>query len=334
VLNVGIIGLGVGERHISSYNNDPRCNVVALCDVDEKKLYEVGCRYPDCRLITDADELLRDPRIQVISIASYDSDHYQQIIQALENHKHVFVEKPLCLFEIELEGIAQCLRRHPNLKLSSNLILRKTPRFLDLKKKIVGGDLGKLYYLEGDYDYGRLSKITDGWRGRIPYYSVVHGGSIHLIDLILWLTGGMVVSVFARGNNISTSNTQYLRDDFVTAILEFDDGTLAKVTSNFGSVVPHHHKLAVYGTLGTFEQSHIGAAYFFSRDPVDKPSMVDSDYPGAGKGDMLPSFVDHILDDGLPDVTAQEVLDGMAVSLAIEKSVTSHTPELVRYFEL
>ena len=102
-LNAGIIGLGVGEWHISGYEQDPRCNVVALCDSDPRRLREVGSRHPKRRLTDDADGVLSDPNIDVVSIASYDACHHKQIIRALENGKHVFVEKPLCLFENELE---------------------------------------------------------------------------------------------------------------------------------------------------------------------------------------------------------------------------------------
>ena len=47
-LKAGIIGLGVGEQHISGYGVDPRCEVVALCDSDKTKLKEVGSKYQQC----------------------------------------------------------------------------------------------------------------------------------------------------------------------------------------------------------------------------------------------------------------------------------------------
>ena len=49
------------------------------------------------------------------------------------------------------------------------------------------GDYGRAYYVEADYNYGRLWKLTDGWRGEIPFYSVVYGGAVHMIDLVCWL---------------------------------------------------------------------------------------------------------------------------------------------------
>ena len=55
---------------------------------------------------------------------------------------------------------------------------------------MAAGDLGRVYYMEADYNYGRIHKIVDGWRGAIDYYSVFLGGAVHMVDLLLWLTGG------------------------------------------------------------------------------------------------------------------------------------------------
>jgi predicted dehydrogenase len=330
-LNAAVIGLGVGARHIAGYEADSRCKVVALCDTDLKKLAEVGEQFPGRRLTRSATDILTDPTIDVVSIASYDNFHRDQVILAIENGKHVFVEKPLCQFDEEFNAIVAALEAHPQIKLSSNLILRRTPRFVELRRRIAQGAMGRLYHLEGDYDYGRLPKVLSGWRAEIPFYSVVHAGAIHIIDLMLWLTGARVEEVFAFGNKIATSGTAFRHRDMAVAVLKFDDGMTAKVSANFASVVPHHHKLSVYGTEATFEQSHLGATYFHSRDPAANPEAVADPYPGTAKGDILPSFIAHILGGKTPDVTTRDVLDAMAVSLAIEKSLNSGKPELVHY---
>ncbi|MBA2587456.1 MAG: Gfo/Idh/MocA family oxidoreductase [Alphaproteobacteria bacterium] len=330
-LKAGIIGLGVGERHIPGYQADPRCQVAALCDSDPTKLAEVAARHPGPRTTCDAADILNDPAIGVVSIASHDNDHCKQVLAAIAAGKHIFVEKPLCLLDSEFDAIAGALAANPHIKLSSNLILRRTPRFIELRRRIQAGEMGTPYYMEGDYDYGRVHKILTGWRAGIPFYSVVHGGAIHLIDLLLWLTGGRVVEAFAYGNRIAAEGTPFRHDDLVAALLKFEDGKTAKVTANFPSVVPHHHRLSVYGTQATFEQSHTGAAYFHSRDPAAMPEAVTDAYPGAAKGDMLPSFIAHVLDNGEPEVTKSNVLDAMAVSLAIQRSLASGQPEKIRY---
>lgn len=330
-LKAGIIGLGVGEKHIAGYEADARCRVVALCDRDAVKLAEVGARHPGRKLTAEALDILNDPDIDMVSIASYDNDHCAQVTAAIEAGKHVFVEKPLCLLDDEFRTIAAALAARPEVRLSSNLILRRTPRFMELRRRIQAGAMGDLYYLEGDYDYGRVQKILTGWRAAIPFYSVVHGGAIHLIDLLLWLSSGRVQEVFGYGNTIATQNTGFRPRSLAAALLKFENGMTAMITANFGCMAPHHHRLSVFGTAATFEQGHVGAAYFHSRDPEAVPEPVTDAYPGAAKGDMLPSFVAHVLEGSPPEVSKKDVLDAMAVSLAIERALDSGCPEPVHY---
>ena len=77
-LRVGIIGLGVGEKHIEAYQRHPGCEVVALCDFSSEKLSAIGSKYPGIPLTDKADDLLQDPDIDVVSIASYDNYHYDR----------------------------------------------------------------------------------------------------------------------------------------------------------------------------------------------------------------------------------------------------------------
>ena len=54
---------------------------------------------------------------------------------------------------------------------------------------------GNIYYFEGDYNYGRLKKITSGWRGKIPFYSITLGGGSHIIDLSKFLINKRILEV-------------------------------------------------------------------------------------------------------------------------------------------
>ena len=330
-LNAGVIGLGVGESHITGLLAHPRCKVSTICDLNEEALQTVAQRYPSCQLTVDPLSILDDPNIDIVCIASYDDAHESQVLRALRNNKHVFVEKPFCLSGKELNKIADELNSKPHLSFSSNHILRKTPRFAELKERISYNLLGEIFHMEGSYDYGRLHKLTDGWRGQIPNYSVTLGGGIHVIDLMLWLSGKKVSSVFARGNNIATSISQFEGLSLTTSVLQFEDGSTGQITSNFASVAPHHHKLSLYGTSGTFEQSHCCANYYWSRDPLEDPEKVSSDYPCAAKGDLIMNFIDMIFSNDTPLVSKQEVLDAVSVCLAIDQSISSSTPQQVIY---
>src|SRR5688500_1301524 len=109
---VGVIGLGVGEAHAEAYASHPDCVLVALCDNDGDRLAALASRYPQARAIADAEELLKDPDIDVVSIASYDDAHAAQATTALEYGKHVFVEKPLCRSLDELELLKDAWMRN------------------------------------------------------------------------------------------------------------------------------------------------------------------------------------------------------------------------------
>lgn len=333
-IQAGVIGLGVGESHVLGLQAHPMCEVKAICDINEEVLQRIGKKNPSCTLSSDPDSVLYDPEIDLVCIASYDDVHEKQVVNALRNNKHVFVEKPLCLTSEELSNIAEELKLHPHLLLSSNLILRKTPRFVELHERIASGQLGKIFHMEGSYDYGRIHKLTDGWRGKIPNYSVTLGGGIHLIDLMLWLSGKKVSSVSAVGNNLATSHSQFEGLSLTSSNIGFEDGSTAQITSNFASVTPHHHKLWIYGTSGTFEQSHMGAAYYCSQNPNEKPEDVSSPYPGTAKGDLLANFVDSIILGNQPLVSAQEVLNATSVALAIDQAILCQSAQRVTYFIL
>lgn len=321
MLNVGIIGLGVGEAHIHGYQNHPGCRVTTLCDFQPSVLERMRIKYPDMKFVSNPMEVLADRSIQVVSIASYDNFHHSQIMAGIAYGKHLFVEKPLCLYESEAKQISLALNQKPELKISSNLILRKSPRFIDLKNRIQQGKMGSIFHIEGDYNYGRIQKIVEGWRGKLDFYSIILGGGVHLIDLMQWLTGDIVEFVSAFGNNISTRNSQFRFDDTIVSILKFRSGMTGKMTANFSCVHPHFHPLAVYGTEATFINGRAFGELYTSRDSAREPERLETPYPGTQKGDFLYNFIEAILGDQEPEVTRDEIFRSLAVCFAIDRAV-------------
>jgi predicted dehydrogenase len=102
---------------------------------------------------------LQDEDTDLVCIASYDQFHFEQVIMALNNGKHVYVEKPICLSKIEAKKIHKKLSEQPNLRLSSNMVLRTCPLFNKVKESINSNMMGKLYYLEADYLWGRKKSL-------------------------------------------------------------------------------------------------------------------------------------------------------------------------------
>ena len=330
-LRAGVIGLGVGEQHVAGYDAHPGCRTVAVCDIDAAKLSAMAVKHPHLTVTTNPDEIFNDPSLDVISIASPDDCHHRHVIAGLKAGKHVFVEKPICLLPGEAADITAELAARDGLRLGCNLILRRSPRFENLRNMIRAGDLGEVYQIDGAYNYGRIWKITQGWRGAIPYYSVTLGGGIHLLDLMMWMLGSRVSEVAAVGSRIAGAGTQIQFDDAVTAVLKFENGAIGTLSSNFGCVYPHFHQFVAYGTNATFENRPDAGLLFTSRDPAVMPQRIETAYPGVHKGGLIGNFVDTILGRAAPLVTHQEVFDCMTVCFAIEEALRTRAPIAVRY---
>ena len=182
-LKIGVIGLGVGEQHVIGYQRIPNVEVTDICDIDPSVLKIVGDRNDVPNRHQDYKQITENPNIDVVSIASYDNCHAIQAISAFENGKHVMIEKPLALNRHEAEAILRA-QQDSGRFLSSNLVLRKSPRFQELKNWIAKGYFGEIVTIEGDYLHQILWKLTQGWRGEMEFYCVTYGGGIHMLSLI------------------------------------------------------------------------------------------------------------------------------------------------------
>ena len=164
-LGVAVVGLGVRQQHWRTYLRLKECSVRWIFDQDTTKAKSTIQDLDGCQNAACLEDILCDRSVDIVSIASYDADHYEQVLAALQSGKHVFVEKPLCRNLQELKAIKKAWSVNKGkLKLTSNLVLRAAPLYQWLKEKIQSGDLGEIYAFDGDYLYGRLDKITDGWR--------------------------------------------------------------------------------------------------------------------------------------------------------------------------
>jgi predicted dehydrogenase len=325
-LKAGVIGLGIGEQHVLDYRAHPQCDVVAVCDGSEAKRAEATDAYPGVRVMAEASELIDDPEIDVVSIASYDDDHYEQVMRCVEKDKHMVVEKPLCQYASQMKDIRAALAAKPHVKLTSSLVLRLSSRFRAVKRMIEGGEMGEVFYVEGDYNYGRLHKITEGWRGNLDDYSVMCGGGVHMVDLLLWLTGDSVVNVMAYGNGIASKASGFAGPDMVTCVLKFKSGLVGKVAANFGCVMPHYHGVSVYGTQATFVNGPDEGRLYRSREKGERGAPVSEPYKDYRRPDLMVSFLDAILTGSEPLVKSADVFNAMAVCFAADKSLATGLP--------
>ena len=318
-MNVGIVGLGVGHQHLKSLYNLPNIEKIFIHDFDNHTMATLSEKY-DAYMV-DSFEKLLSQNIELLVIASFDNYHAEQIRAAFKKHINVFIEKPLCLNESELELIMADFYNSKS-QLSCNFILRKEKRFQALRNKIENGELGEIYQVEGSYDYGRLYKITSGWRGKIPFYSVFHGGAIHLVDLFNWLLKSNFIPEIALGTSASINGNKRLetsvRYDNILAVGKFDDKIIGRISSNYCTTSKHYHQIRIYGTLGIFSNEFGECFYSYGDDRNNIIEYDTNNFPSSEKGDYLIDFVLHLLGHKTDIITAEEVFEVMKISINVE----------------
>ncbi len=331
-IGIAVIGLGVGEQHARAYLAASQCELRWLYDLDSEKAQALVGKLGTGASAVSFEQILQDPKVQAVSIASYDDAHFEQVGAALNAGKHVFVEKPVCRTIDELRAIKDAWLKHQGrLKLSSNLVLRAAAVYRWLKQKIEAGDFGDVYAFDGDYLYGRLHKITHGWRKGVENYSAMLGGGVHLIDLLLWLTGERPSSIFAVGNGLCTRNTDFCYDDYVAATLQFPSGLIGRITANFGCVHRHQHVVRVFGTRATFMYDDAGPRLHVTRDPSVVANAVTLATLPATKGDLIPPFISAILNDENLDADTQTIFDVISVCVACDEALEFNSTVEVEY---
>ena len=316
IYNVGVIGLGVGEMHLKGYLKNKNTKVLYAVDKNISKIKNLKKKYKNVTFYRESKKIFENPLIDIVSIATFDDSHYDLIIKAINHNKHIFVEKPMCQFNWQLKEIEKKIKQK-KLILYSNLILRKSKLFIDLKKKISNNFFGKIFHIEADYNYGRVHKIkSNAWRSQIPFYSVTQGGGIHLIDLILWLTNKKVKSVFSYSNNIVSKNFSFKYPDNILSILKLDNDITVKVSIKFGSVNKHHHNLSIYGSKRTFENLITGPV--LHNNNFDLPKRINQHYKTYEKYDLIDTFIKIVKKE--QKYKFNEFKDSLNLCFAIDKS--------------
>ena len=332
-IRTAVIGLGVGAHQARALSAHPDCQLVWICDFDKDRLCKLGLELPEAKQTQDDQDIFNDPDIDLVCVASYDEFHHQQVVMALKKEKHVYVEKPICLTKNESQNIHQTLKAHPHLRLSSNMVLRTCPLFKKVREAVLSNQMGEIYHLEADYFWGRKEKMISGWRAQADFFSIIHGAAVHMVDLILWITGKKPISVQSFGSRIIAAGTSQRHNDFAMLILRFENQMSVKVTAHGGCVHPHFHTLKVFGKNNSFIHDSTGTVWIDSSNPNQDFRPESAIYPAKTmRSEALISFISSLVqNDQNTLVTETEVFDVMSVCLAAEQAVNSENSVIIEY---
>ena len=321
---VGIIGFGnVGTKHYKEFLKKKKlCEVVAICDFDKKKFLKLKKNFKNLRIYKNSDDLINDKTINTVSICTYDQYHMEQMLKCFKKNKNVFCEKPLCFNYDQFKVLKKKL---PLFKgyLGTNFNLRTSGTFAFLKKEIKRNKLGKVFHLEAGYESGRLFKIKDGWRGKSKDYSLVHGGMIHMIDLVMWLLEFFKkkrsCEIISKGNNICSEKFNYKNYDFIASTLKTKN-IVINLKASWGCITPHFHSLKIYGTKGTFVNDFKYKGYFFKKKKIFFKKDHLS-YAERNRGEVIQNFLVDIFEKKTNKNNRNEILKVTELAMAIQKSL-------------
>ena len=189
-INVGVIGYGYwGPNIVRNFHNASNAAVVSVCDLNPKSLERVRKSYPSVAVTTDPADILNNPGIDAVAIVTPVSHHFPLAKKALENGKHVFVEKPFTQNSVEARELIEIAARKKLLIMVDHTFLfcgavRKIRELID------NDTLGTLYY----YDSTRVNL------GIFQHdANVVWDLAPHDLSIIDYLIGGEPEAIVATG---------------------------------------------------------------------------------------------------------------------------------------
>ncbi len=148
MINIGIIGYGYwGPNIVRNFSGIEGAKVVSICDGSQSALNRAQKSYPHTAVTRDFNDILNSPEIDAVAVITPVSSHYELARKALENGKHVFVEKPFTASVAEAEElIALAEKKKLTIMVDHTFIF--TGAVKKMKKLIDDKALGDLYYYD------------------------------------------------------------------------------------------------------------------------------------------------------------------------------------------
>ncbi len=148
MLRMGIIGYGYwGPNLVRNFSTANGSEVVMVCDMNNQSLKKVQKTYPQVRVTQDVNELIKDPEIDAVAIATPVFTHFALAKQVLEEGKSVFIEKPFTHTVAEAEELIE-LAEKKKLKIMVDHTFLYTGAVKKIKQLVEDGILGDLYYFD------------------------------------------------------------------------------------------------------------------------------------------------------------------------------------------
>jgi predicted dehydrogenase len=305
-VGIGLVGCGRwGMNYVRAFSELEGCRMVAACDLSAERLREVERRAPGIHAGTDLRELLADPDVGAVVVATDATRHFEVTRMALEAGKDCLVEKPLTTEVGEARQLRDLAAQTSRLLMVGH-VFRYNAGINHLQKVIGSGALGQLEYLT--FTRTNLGPIRSD-------VNVVWDLMTHDISILLHLLNQTPAWLSAQGASFLSSGCE----DVAFATLGFDGGVVANIRASWLDprkvreiTVVGSSKMAFFNDLETQEPVRI----------FDKGAMREPSYETFGEFKLVTRSGDVVS----PAIAASEPLKNQCQHFL--RSVTTRRPVL------
>lgn len=341
-IGFGIVGCGMISRfHARALAEVRGAKLVGCWNIPANRGHEFAKEH-GIKGFDTLEEMLADPEIDAVSIATPSGAHMEPGVTAAKAGKHVIVEKPL---EITLKRCDKLIEacESNNVKLSTFFPSRFHESSLQLKKAIDAGRFGTLSLGDAYVKWFRSQEYYDSgaWRGtwKLDGGGALMNQAIHTVDMLSWLMGD-VEEISAQTATLAHQRIEV--EDTAVATLRFANGALGVIEATTAAFPGYLKKVEIHGSTGSalIEEEDIKAWDFAKARASDKAiieKMATRKSGGGGASDpaaighqahakQFKDFVDSINKDRTPQVDGHEGRKAVEIILAIYKSAETGKP--------
>ncbi|MEA3499625.1 MAG: Gfo/Idh/MocA family oxidoreductase [Candidatus Marinimicrobia bacterium] len=321
-IKVGLFGVGkFGTYHLQNLLEIPEIELVGFCDIDPEKQKLIPKKY-NIKYYSQSDLI---DLVDVVDVVVPTISHFGIAKEALQNGKHVFIEKPVTQTVSQIKELNKIAEKN-NLKISVGHIERFNPIFVKTKEK---------YDLKPSFiEIHRVGKFNPLRGVDVP---VIMELMIHDLDLLLYTIDAEVTNISAVGTKVLSSEC-----DIVNARIEFANGTVANITASrisdkkmrkvrifqknlYVSMDFLNNKADVYSLLNENNNQKNFNSKILSKIPKDFSKIINYDKIEPKKYNALKmelsEFVKSIISDTTPIVTGEDGFKALELATKIEESI-------------
>lgn len=334
----GVIGLGLwGETHLMAYSEHAHADLVKVCDLDEKRAKKMAKQYGVKEYCTDYRELLKDDRIDAVSIVTPDITHTPLVAAAARAGKHILCEKPMATKVADCEKMIAAADK-AGVMLMVDFHNRFNPTVAQVKNAIDAGELGELKM--GTLRLNDTIAVPRDWLPWAGKSSVLWFIGSHSVDLIRYLFNDEVERVYCVARSDVLKGLGVNTPDFFLSTLELKGGAVVQIENCWiiaeTAPVVCDFRAEIVGSKGTcyIDVLRSGA--------VEKYTAKEASYPdvfcrpqvlGRNMGfgvESIRHFADCVITGKPPLVTARDGIECTRVLCALLESAKKGAPVEVK----